>query len=111
MSSSYNINNIYLKPSVVNNTAIAGQALTVDATAGGVQFGTAFNDKTNFVVFDVQTADVIVTFDGQTPAAASKGHRLYAGQQYTWSKAAAQAAKFIRADTTSGFIWASEFQL
>ena len=111
MSSSYNINNIYLKPSVVNNSYVAGQALTVDATAGGVQFGTAFNDKTSFVVFDIQTADVIVTFDGQTPAAGTKGHRLYAGQQYTWSKAAASAAKFIRATSTSGFVWASEFQV
>jgi len=99
---------LYLKPSVVNGSAIAGQALTVDATAGGVQFA-SFNDKTNFVVFDIQTADVWVTFDGQTPSS-TKGHRLYAGQQYTWAKAVATAAKFLRATGTSAFVWASEFQ-
>lgn len=106
----YNTSPLYLKPTISNNTRVNGQALTVDATAGGVAFA-AFNDKTNFVVFDVQTADVIVTYDGQTPVAGSVGHRMLVGEKYTMSKAQAMACKFLRATSTSGFIWASEFQV
>lgn len=110
MASSYNLNNLYLKPTVINGTAVNGQMLTVDGTAGGVAFST-FNDKTTTVMFDVQTADVTCTIDGQTPAPGTKGFNLVAGEKYTWSKAMAQAAKFIRTTSTSGAIWAQECQM
>jgi len=51
-----------------------------------------------FVTLDVQDNDVFVTFDGSDPTS-SNGHRLYAGQAYTWHLRRAQAAKFIRASS------------
>jgi hypothetical protein len=75
-----------------------------------VQFATAFNGSTNMVVLDVQDADVMCTFDGSTPTS-TNGHRLYSGSHYTWSKAAASAAKFIRQGSSDAAIQASEFQL
>jgi len=106
---SFNLNNIFPKPAIYRGSVVADQRLTVDATAGGVQFS-AFSDTTNMIVLDVQDADVMCTFDGSAPTS-SNGHRLYSGSQYTWSTAAAAAAKFIRQGTTNAAIQASEFQL
>ena len=107
---SYNRNNLYPMPATnVGGTPITDQRLTVDGTAGGVQFST-FNERTDVVVLDVQDADVMCTFDNSAPTS-SNGHRLYAGTTYTWSRAAAQAAKFIRQGSTSAAIHASEFYI
>jgi hypothetical protein len=106
---SFNLNNIFPKPAYYRSSPVTDQRLTVDATAGGVQFS-AFNDITNMIVLDVQDADVMCTFDGSAPTS-TNGHRLYSGSQYTWSTAAAAAAKFIRQGSTSAAIHASEFQL
>ena len=106
---SFNLNNIFPKPAYYRSSPVADQRLTVDATVGGVQFS-AFNDITNMIVLDVQDADVMCTFDGSAPTS-NNGHRLYSGSQYTWSTAAAAAAKFIRQGSTSAAIHASEFQL
>lgn len=53
------------------------------------------NGITKMVVLDIQTNDIMVTFDGSTPTS-SNGHRLYAGQNYSWSYDTAKAASFIR---------------
>lgn len=100
---------IFPKPAYSNSGAIADQRLTVSDAAGGVQFGTTFNVITDFVMFDVQDADVYATIDGSAPTT-SNGHKLYQGRAYTWSKAMAQAAKFIRAGATDAAIHASEIQ-
>tara|TARA_R110000868_G_scaffold309695_1_gene570954 strand:- start:475 stop:804 length:330 start_codon:yes stop_codon:yes gene_type:complete len=89
--------------------AIADQRLTVDSTAGGVQFS-AFNAITQVVVLDIQGADIMVTFDGSAPTT-TNGHRLYDGDHYTWSKATATAAKMIRQAGVSASVQASEFQV
>ncbi len=96
--------NLYPKPT----TGVTDQTLTVDATAGGVQFGTAFNSLTRYIVLDVQANDVRVTYDGSAPTT-SNGHILFAGRSYTWAKETAQAAKFIRDGGSDGIIHASEF--
>tara|TARA_R100001163_G_scaffold65135_1_gene61283 strand:+ start:8624 stop:8935 length:312 start_codon:yes stop_codon:yes gene_type:complete len=96
------VTNLYPKPTV----GVADQSLAVADSA--VQFGTAFNKLTKYVVLDVQTADVRVTYDDTDPTT-SNGHILFAGRSYTWSKEAASAAKFIRNGTTSASIHASEF--
>ena len=83
------------------------QTLTVDSTAGGVQFS-AFNSLTRYVVLDVQVADVRVTYDGSAPTT-TNGHILFAGRSYTWAKKTAEAAKFIEDTTTDAVIHASEF--
>ncbi len=103
MANSY-VTNLYPKPT----PGVTDQTLTVNATAGGVQFGTAFNSLTRYIVLDVQGADVRVTYDDSAPTT-SNGHILYAGRSYTWSKQAAAAAKFIRDGGTDGTIHASEF--
>jgi len=103
-------NTLYLKPAVVNGTPVTDQRLTVDATAGGLQFATAFNAATTCVLVDVQTAGVYVTFDNSAPTT-TNGHYLAAGTSYTWSKATATAAKFIREASTSAAVHASEFQV
>ena len=103
MANSY-VTNLYPKPT----PGITDQTLTVDATAGGVQFGTAFNSLTRYIVLDVQGADVRVTYDDSAPTT-SNGHILFAGRSYTWSKQAAAAAKFIQDGSTDATIHASEF--
>ena len=113
MSSSYNINNLYPKPGIFNGTYLLGSALTVDATAGGVQSASTFstqNDQFTLVFLDVQTANVYVTFDGSTPAAGN-GHLLVAGEKYFWPRSKAQAAKFIRATGTSGLVYCTPHEV
>jgi hypothetical protein len=104
-----NINNIYLHPTIVNNAGVSGQALTVSSAVVTLAATTAFNTLTQFVTVDVQTNDVYCTFGGDTPST-SNGHRLYAGQNYTWSKQAALSAKFIRA-SADAVLYASEWTL
>ena len=96
------VTNLYPKPT----PGVTDQSLAVADSA--VPFGTAFNSLTKYVVLDVQTADVRVTYDGSDPTT-SNGHILFAGRSYTWSKEAAAAAKFIRNGTSSASIHASEF--
>ena len=103
MANSY-VTNLYPKPT----PGVTDQTLTVDATAGGVQFGTAFNSLTRYIVLDVQGEDVRVTYDDSAPTT-TNGHILFAGRSYTWSKQAAAAAKFIRDGGTDATIHASEF--
>ena len=86
------------------------ERLAVSSSA--VPFGTNWKtvNTNRFVVLDVQTNDVMCTFDGSTPTA-TNGHRLYQGRAYTWSTAMASAAKFIRQAGTDAVIHASECQL
>ena len=95
------VTNLYPAPT----PGVTDQTLTVGDSV--VQFS-AFNALTKFVVLDVQVADVRVTYDGSAPTS-TNGHILFAGRSYTWSKAAAAAAKFIEDTTTDATIHASEF--
>jgi hypothetical protein len=101
MPNSY-VTNLYPKPT----PGVADQTLAVADSA--VQFGTAFNNITRYIVLDVQGADVRVTYDDSAPTT-TNGHILFAGRSYTWSKQAAAAAKFIRDGGVDGTIHASEF--
>ena len=100
--------NIYPKPT----PGATDQRLSVDGTTGGVQLtSSVFNARTDTIILDVQDADCFVTFDGSAPTT-SNGHKLYNQRAYTWSKAAAAAAKFIWADgATTATIHATEFTL
>ena len=106
------VTNLYPIPSGTAND----HRLTVDDTSGGVQFSQsskddntdAFDSLTKYIAFDVQDADVFMTFDGSAPTT-SNGHKLFAGRSYTFSKEAAVKAKFIRAGGTSAKIHASQF--
>lgn len=81
------------------------QRLTVDNTAGGVQFS-AFAAGSKYVMWDVQDAAIFVTFDGSAPTT-SNGHYLPAGTSGTWSVPLATSMKAIRATGTSGVIHAT----
>lgn len=108
----YNSNNLYTRPAIVANTPLIDTRLTVDSTAGGVQFAAAFFTQDaqesyfTLVDLDVQDADVMCTFDGSAPTT-TNGHRLNQGTAYTWSRARALAAKFIRQAGVSASIQAS----
>ena len=82
--------------------------LTVSSSAVQLTDSYTFDTLTRYIVLDVQDADVYVTYTGETPSA-SVGHKLYAGRSYTWSKKAAEAAKFLRTGSTDAVIAASQF--
>jgi hypothetical protein len=94
--------NLYPKP---NDTNVS-QTITVAATT--VSFADNFEYKTNACFFTVQTAPVIVTFDGTVPTA-SNGHVLAAGYTGWFSAAALRVAKFVRSGITSATITMSQF--
>jgi len=90
------------------NSAQADQALTVDATAGGVQFS-AFHADTTQVFWSSESAQCRVTFDGSAPTT-TNGHLIEDGSSGIWSKALATAAKFIRTGAVSVTISASQLK-
>lgn len=101
------VNPLYTRPAKDNtNTPIADQRLTVDATAGGVQFTPYTQNAVQTVELDIQTAAVMCTFDNSAPTT-TNGHQLNPGEKMTWSVARFNAAKFIRLTATSGVIQAS----
>lgn len=85
-----------------------GQMLAVTSTATSTF--SLFNSLTECVVLDIQGGNVYCTFDGNTPSS-TMGHILYVGASFTWSKAAAQQAKFVATTTTSTQIYSSEFTM
>lgn len=91
------------------NGTQADQQLTVDATAGGVQFATLHSETTH-VLIDVQDAPVRMTIDSSAPTT-SNGHVLDVGYSAIWSKAFAEAAKFIRDGGTDGLIHLSPLKV
>lgn len=104
---SFNYSNLFPYPNIYRGTPVADQRLTVSSSVVTLS---AFADTTNMIVLDVQNADVMVTFDGSDPSA-TNGHRLYSGSHFTWSRATATAARFIRQGSTDAAIQASEFVL
>jgi len=90
------------------NGTQADQRLTVDATAGGVQFS-AFHADTTQVFWTCEDAQCRVTLDGSAPTT-SNGHIINAGDSGVWSKALATAAKFIRTGSTSAVLHASQLK-
>jgi hypothetical protein len=86
-------------------TGETDQRLTVDATAGGVQF-TAWGLKVTHILWTLETANVRFTLDASAPTS-SNGHVLLANDTGIWPLTWAYAAKFIRTDGTSGVLHAS----
>lgn len=114
MANSY-VTNLYPKPT----PGVTDRQVTTSSTAGDL-FGTggttvaagnsaAFNKLTRYIVMDVQGADVRVTFDGSTVPTTTKGHILFAGRSYTFSKIAAENLNIINDGSSNATIHASEF--
>ena len=80
-----------------------GSRVTVAATA--LVFANDLNVPAGAtrIDWDVQTADIVVTFDGTTPTA-SFGHLLPSGTRGSWTVAEAKSVRAIRAGSTSGVI-------
>ena len=76
-------------------------------TGAVTTFQTTYNQRTRYIVLDVQDNDVYVTYTGETPSA-TLGHILYAGRSYTWNVETAQSAKFLSVGGTA-IIAATEF--
>lgn len=53
--------------------------------------------------FDVQGASVMATFDGSDPTT-TNGHQFDPGDSGTWSRATAEAARFIRLGSVDGVV-------
>lgn len=94
----------YPVPNGTSATA-ADQRLTVSSSVVTLS---SFASNTQFVVWDVQGADIMVTFDGSDPTS-SNGHRLYVGDRDTWHVDTARKARFIRATASDGTLHASQF--
>jgi hypothetical protein len=105
---SFNLNNIYPKPTIYRGTPAYHHRLVMGSGAP-VSF-LSFADTTNMVMFDIQDSDVICTLDGTFPSV-TNGHKLYQGRAYTWSAAMAKAAQFVRAGSTTAVIVGSELQM
>jgi len=99
------VTNLYPKPTA--NTTMERLQVTAATSETGNAFSTTYQGVTKYIVLDVQDADVLVNYNGDPTS--DLGHRLYAGRSYTWSKQAAQSAKFIKAGTTAANIHATEF--
>ena len=97
--------NLYPTPT---SGVAAMKMLTVSSSVVQLTDSYTFDTLTRYIVLDVQDADVYVTYTGETPSA-SVGHKLYAGRSYTWSKKAAEAAKFLRTGSTDAVIAATQF--
>jgi hypothetical protein len=82
-----------------------GTSQRLGVSTSSIQFA-AFPSGTSIVWWDVQSQDVFVTIDGSTPSS-SNGHRLLAGDSGIWSKATAEAARFIRAGSSDGIVQGS----
>lgn len=95
----YNL--LYLVPTV----GATDERLAVSSTAVALASG-SWSANTRVVMIDVQTYNVMVTFDGSTPTA-SNGHDLIAGEKYTFHREMAKAAKFIR-KTSDAVVHATE---
>lgn len=95
---------IYPKPS----GGLTDERLTVSTVAIALSSPSTWltSGICRVVILDIQNNDVMVTFDGSTPTS-TNGHRLYAGQNYTWSIELAKAASFIRAGSADGVVHAS----
>jgi len=89
------------------NGTVADERLTVDATAGGVQFA-ALDAHTTHVFWTNEDAQARVTFDASAPTS-SNGHIVDVGDSGVWSQTMATAAKFIRTGAVSAVIHVSQF--
>ncbi|HLP07941.1 MAG TPA: hypothetical protein VK178_07230 [Opitutaceae bacterium] len=89
-----NARTLYMRPTP------GGSHQTLPVADTPVQLDASKFAAADMVAWQVQTAAVIVTFDGTTPSA-SNGFVLEAGQSGTWSGASAQAAKFLQATTAA----------
>lgn len=110
MASSYNINNLYPKPGIFNNTPLTASALTVTSSPG--QLDAAFfsqNDQFTLVYLTVNNHPVYVTFDDSTPSS-SNGHYWDAKTEHWLSRAAAKSAKFVHSGADA-VIFASPFEV
>ena len=99
------VTNLYPKPT--DGTTMERLQVTAATSETGNSFQTSYSSVTKYIVLDIQDADVLVNYTGNPTSVL--GHRLYAGRSYTWSKVAAQKAKFIKAGSTAGNIYATEF--
>ena len=104
----------YPKRAMTGSTATASQSLTVStaAIAATGYTGSSGVNNNSLVVFDVQTSNVRVRWDGTDPTS-TVGHLLYVGSAYTWDVDQFNAAKFIRdtAATADAVIFSSPFQI
>ncbi len=107
------INPLYPRPHIKTgaSSVAAGIMLNVGTSSATSFTASNFDSNCMLVVFDIQTANVVVTLDNSTPAAGTSGHILISGTNYTWQTASLLNAKFIAATGTSAQIYASQWAI
>jgi len=99
-----------LKPSFDKGVAVESQNLTVSTSVVDL-LATALNEYTTHVLWDVQDANVNVTFDGNDPQPAGAfGHQIQATANGVWTREFAEACKLIREDSTDAIVHITELQ-
>jgi len=89
MASNVKVSNLQPKPH-------QGQTLQeIAVSTSAVSFTNNFDIDSLYMLFEVKTASVYVTFDGSTPSA-TNGHSYAAGYRDFWSRNQAIFAQFIQ---------------
>ena len=99
------VTNLYPKPTAGTTM----EHIVLDSSSSPEGVTTSYSGLTKYIALDVQDADAFVNFTGSASQSNPKGHRLYAGRSYTFSKSAMQAASFIRAGGTTSNLYLTEF--
>lgn len=109
------INPLYPRPHIAKGTSsvASGVMLTVGSSSSATSFSSSsFDVDCEMMFLDIQTNNVLCTFDGVTPAAGTAGHNLAAGTNYTWQKGTLLQAKFTSLNATgSATIYASQISM
>ena len=100
------LGDLVIEADYIPNGTEADERLTVADTA--IALTASFDPDTTHILLDIQTAAVMVTFDGSNPTT-SNGHYLEVGTREVWPVTMAEAAKFIRATSTSAAVHVSQF--
>lgn len=110
------VNPLYPRPHIRTGTSSAssGYMLSVSSSSSATSFtiGNFTLDTAGpaeLIFLDIQTANVVCTFDSSTPLAGTSGHILAAGTNYTWQLATVLAAKFAAQTSSTAQIYASQF--
>jgi hypothetical protein len=89
------------------DTAHAGP-VTIGATATPLTSVVTLGAWTHFVLVRVETAPVRLTFDNASPTA-TRGFRIESGEQLLLSKAEAEHARLIRAESADAALQVAQF--
>ena len=78
------VTNLYPKPTAGTTM----EHIVLDSSSSPEGVTTSYSGLTKYIALDVSDADAFVNFTGSASQSNPKGHRLYSGRSYTFSKSA-----------------------